>query len=198
VRTNDDPVGFTTQCETSSSCQESPQPTNLLLVTSPDAGGHWTAPFRVNATTGSYFFPWIAAGSSGIVDAVYYRTDSLRPNDPTDRWFIGFSQITGATASVAGGSAAYTATPTVTSRLLDPNAVHVGGICTFGIFCSAVPNANRNLADSIAIALDPGGGANATWTNDAGATTRIDFACQSSGPSAYAGLKALKGCYVAR
>src|SRR5207245_10459938 len=33
VRTNDDPVGFTASCETNSSCQETPQPTNLLLVT---------------------------------------------------------------------------------------------------------------------------------------------------------------------
>src|SRR5207248_5040444 len=50
VRANDDPVGFTTSCETNSSCQETPQPTNLLLVTSPDAGVHWTAPFQVNSS----------------------------------------------------------------------------------------------------------------------------------------------------
>src|SRR5438874_10452468 len=31
-----------------------------LLVTSPDGGAHWTAPFRVDAGTGSSFFPWIA------------------------------------------------------------------------------------------------------------------------------------------
>src|SRR5207244_3884903 len=118
--------------------------------------------------------------------------------DPADRWFIGFSQITGATATVGSAGAAYSTPPTVVSRLLDPNAVHVGGICTFGVFCAAVPNANRSLADSIAIALDPGGGANPVWTNDAGATRRIDFACQSSGPSAYTGLKALHGCYRGR
>jgi hypothetical protein len=198
VRTNDDPVGFTADCETDPACQEDPQPTNLLLVTSPDGGAHWTAPFRVNAASGSHFFPWIAAGSGGIVDAVYYRTDSLRPNDPTDRWFIAFSQVTGATATIGASGAAYSTPPTVVSRLLDPNAAHVGGICTFGIFCSAVPNANRSLADSIAVALDPGGGANAAWTNDASATRRVDFACQSSGPSAYAGLKALHGCYGGR
>ena len=197
VRTNDDPVGFTTDCETNPSCQEDPQPTNLLLVTSPDGGAHWTQPFRVNATSGSHFFPWIAAGSAGIVDAVYYRTDSLRPNDPTDRWYIAFAQITGATATVGGGGAAYATAPTVVTRLLDPSAVHVGGICTFGIFCSAVPNANRSLADSIVVALDPAGGANAAWTNDANGTRRIDFACESSGPSAFAGARALHGCYAA-
>src|SRR5207249_5645769 len=148
VRRNDDPVGFVAACEAGSACQEDPQPTNLELVTSPDRGAHWTAPFQVNSTTGSNFFPWITAGSTGIVDAVYYRTDSLRPNDPTDRWFTRFAQITGATATVAGNRASYLTRPQVDSQLLDSSATHVGGICTFGIFCSAVPNANRSLADS--------------------------------------------------
>ena len=148
-------------------------------MTSPDRGAHWTAPFRVDAGTGSSFFPWIAAGSSGIVDAIYYRTNSLRPNDPSDRWFATFAQVTGATATVGPAGAAYTVTPQVVSQPLDPHPAHVGGICTFGIFCSAVPNANRSLADSIAIALDPGGGVDAVWTNDAAGTRRIDFACGS-------------------
>lgn len=52
---------------------------------STDGGAHWTAPFKVNAARGSYFFPWIAAGAGGVVDAIFYRTDSLRPNDPSDR-----------------------------------------------------------------------------------------------------------------
>ena len=195
VRTNDDPVGFVASCETSSSCTEAPQPTNLLLVTSPDGGAHWTSPFRVGAAGGSSFFPWIAGGSGGIVDAIYYRTDSLQPNDPSDRWFATFSQVTGATATVTANGAAYTATPAVTTQLLDQSPAHVGGICTFGIFCSVVPNANRSLADSIAIAVDPGGGANAVWTNDATGTRHIDFACQSSGASSFATLKPLRGCY---
>ena len=95
------------------------------------------------------------------------------------------------------GRAAYATTPQVISKLLDPSSVHVGGICTFGIFCTAVPNANRDLADSIVIALDPAGGANAAWTNGASGSRRIEFACQSAGPSAFAALKALRGCYVA-
>jgi hypothetical protein len=196
VRRNDDPNGYATACETDPGCTETPQPTDLLLVTSPDRGAHWTQPFSVR-TGGSSFFPWIAAGSSGIVDVDYYTTSSLRPNDPADTWSIAFSQITGATAKLSGSSAVYAQTPAATSTLLDPNPVHRGGICTFGIFCSVVPNANRELADSIAIALDPAGGANAVWTNDASGSSRIDFACQSGGPSAFSTAKAIKGCYVA-
>src|SRR5207302_7091631 len=124
VRTNDDPVGFTSSCETGSSCQETPQPTNLLLVTSPDAGVHWTPPFQVNSNASSNFFPWIVAGSGGMIDADYYTTSSQRPNDPDSRWSIDFSQITGATATVSGGAARYAKRPRVVTVPLDSKAVH--------------------------------------------------------------------------
>ena len=196
VRRNDDPNGYATSCETDPNCQETPQPTDLLLVTSPDGGAHWTAPFTVRKG-GSNFFPWIAAGSAGRIDGDYYTSSTLRPNDPGSVWSIGFSQITGAVAAPSGSTARYTQMPKVVSTLLDPKPVHRGGICSFGIFCSVVPNANRDLADSISIALDPQGGANAVWTNDASGTSRVDFACQNSGTSAFADVKQIKGCYQA-
>jgi uncharacterized repeat protein (TIGR01451 family) len=202
VRHNDDPVGFVTQCTVNQgNCQETPQPTDLYLVTSPDQGQHWTQPFQINKTAGSFFFPWLAAGSTGIVDGAYYSSSTLQPNKPTSVWYVGFSQITGAVATYAGGDhAAYTSTPVATSEiLLDPNPIHGdgttgGGICTFGIFCSAVPGANRGLADVFEVHVDPAGGANVTWTKDLGGR-RIYFACQNSGASAFAGAPALNGCY---
>jgi hypothetical protein len=194
VRVHDDPNGFVADCETNPDCSEAPHVTRLVLVTSPDEGRHWTRPFVVN-DAGSTFFPWIAAGSRGIADAVFHRSPTLRPNDPDSVWSIGFAQIRDAIAEAGDNGAHYVRTPTVSETLLDPDPVHVGGICSFGIFCSAVPNANRSLADSIAIAIDPGGGANATWTNDAGKRRVIDFACQSSGPGAFDGTT-LNGCYA--
>jgi hypothetical protein len=196
VRRHDDPNGYAASCETNPDCQETPQPTDLLLSTSPDRGAHWTAPFTVRGG-GSNFFPWSAAGSAGRIDTDYYVSSTLRPNDPSSVWSIAFSQVSGAVATLGAGGARYTQTPKVTSTLLDPKPVHNGGICTFGIFCSVVPNANRRLADSISIALDPQGGANAVWTNDASGTRRVDFACQSSGTSAFAEVKAIKGCFRA-
>ena len=204
VRHNDDPLGFVTECQVhQGACQEDPQPTDLYLVTSPDGRQHWTPPFQINETTGSYFFPWIAAGSSGIVDATYYSSWTLRPNDPTSVCYVGLSQITGAVATYSGGDhASYVSTPSATNEiLLDPNPIHGngtsgGGICTFGIFCSAVPGANRGLADVFEVHLDPAGGANVTWTKDLGGR-RIFFACQKSGPSAFAGAPDLNGCYAA-
>jgi hypothetical protein len=196
VRAHDDPVGFATDCETNPNCQETPEPTNLLLVSSPDQGQHWTSPFSVTTGTGSNFFPWVAAGGGGRIDGIYYSSSTTRPNDPSSVWYANFAAITGANATLSGGRAVYTTTPRVTYKRLDLNPVHIGGICTFGIFCSVVPNANRNLADSIAIALDPAGGANAVWTNDNVSPEQIEFACQSGGPSATTG-QPLSGCYQA-
>ena len=202
VRHNDDPVGFVAACTLNSqTCQEDPQPTDLYLVTSPDQGRHWTPPFKINKTTGSFFFPWLAAGSAGIVDSAYYSSSTLQPNKPTSVWFVGFSQITGAVATYRNGPrATYASTPVATDQiLLDPNPIHGngttgGGICTFGIFCSAVPGANRGLADVFEVHVDPAGGANVAWTKDLGGR-RIYFACQDSGASAFAGAPNLNGCY---
>src|SRR6266571_2342861 len=197
VRHHDDPVGYTTGCQTNSECQEAPRPTRLLLVTSPDQGQHWTKlAVLTPGTKGSNFFPWIAAGGQGVVDVIWFKTASSKPNDPSDVWNAQFGQVTGATAIFGPSQVRYAATPVLTQLRLDPNPVHVGGICTFGIFCSVVPNANRNLADSISIALDPSGGANAVWTNDAVDPEQIEFACQSGGPSATTGAD-LTGCFSA-
>jgi uncharacterized repeat protein (TIGR01451 family) len=202
VRHNDDPVGFVAQCQTSQgNCQETPQPTDLYLVTSPDSGGHWTLPFQINKTTGSFFFPWLSAGSAGIVDASYYSSATLQPNKPNSVWYAGFSQVTGAVASYTSGEhAVYTSTPAATDEfLLDPGPIHGngtagGGICTFGLFCSAVQGSNRGLADVFEVHLDPAGGANVTWTKDLG-SKGIWFGCQATGASAIAGAPDLNGCY---
>ena len=197
VRHHDDPLGFVADCETNPTCQEDPQQTDLLLVTSPDRGGHWTAPVKIDGLSGSHFFPWAAAGSAGRVAVIEYSSSTLRPNDPGSVWYGAFLSVENAVAKVSGNVARYTKTPRVTRLLLDPDPAHVGGICSFGIFCSVVPNADRSLADSIAVAIDPGGGANAVWTDNSTGTNEIDFACQDAGPSFYAGLSSLKGCYVA-
>src|SRR5205807_2181623 len=143
----------------------------------------------------------LSAGSAGIVDATYYSSTTLQPNKPSSVWYVGLSQITGGVATYSSGAhAMYTSTPVATGEiLLDPNPIHGdgttgGGICTFGIFCSAVPGANRGLADVFEVHVDPAGGANVTWTKDLGGR-RIFFACQNSGASAFAGAPDLNGCY---
>lgn len=198
ARQNDNPVALVASCQTGG-CSEAPKPTNLYLVTSPDKGAHWTKPYKVSGEKGSFFFPWIAAGSKGRVDAVYYKSSTLKPNNDKNLWYIAFAQIRRAGAVVSGGKAVYSRHPRVAHVKLRSGPVHKGGICTFGIFCSAIPDANRNLADSIAIALDPKGGATAVWTNDYNkdATSYVEDACQTSGPSAYAKKGSIDHCYRA-
>jgi len=198
VRHHDDPLGFVLDCEINPECQEDPQQTDLIMVTSPDLGAHWTLPVTVDGRVGSHFFPWSAAGSAGRVAVIEYSSSTLQPNDPASVWFATFLSVDGAIAKIDRNGARYTKTPRVTRLLLDPDPAHVGGICSFGIFCSVVPNADRSLADSIAVAIDPAGGANAVWTDNSSGTNEIDFACQDSGPSFYSGLPSLRGCYVAR
>ena len=200
VRHNDDPKGYLLACEQSSSCLESPNPTDMYIVTSPDQGAHWTPPFKVNQTVGSFFFPWIHAGSAGRVDVANYFSTTLRPNDPTSIWYVGMSQVTGAVAHVSGANATYDSPPVATSEIqLDPNRVHGngttgGGICTYGTFCLAVPGSNRGLADVFEVHMDPAGGGNIAWTSDNGGN-HIGFACQNSGQSGLAGAPDLNGCY---
>ncbi len=201
VRHNDNPRQFVLDCQTNSNCLESPNPTDMYIVTSPDQGAHWTLPFKVNQTVGSFFYPWIHAGSAGRLDVANYNSTTLRPNDPTSIWFVGMSQVTGAVAHyVSGPNATYDSPPVATPQiLLDPNRVHGngttgGGICTYGLFCVAVPGSNRNLADVFEVHMDPAGGANVTWTSDNGGN-HIGFACQNSGRSGLASAPNLNGCY---
>jgi uncharacterized repeat protein (TIGR01451 family) len=202
VRHNDDPRQFVLDCQQSANCLESPNATDMYIVTSPDHGAHWTLPFKVNQTTGSFFFPWIHAGSAGRVDVANYSSTTLRPNDKTSIWFVGMSQVTGAIASYTSGpNATYNGSGPVSTPqiLLDPNRVHGngttgGGICTYGLFCAVVPGSNRSLADVFEVHMDPAGGANVTWTSDNGGN-HIGFACQNSGPSGLAGAPDLNGCY---
>lgn len=196
VRHNDDPLGFVLNCEIDPNCQEAPQQTDLMIVTSPDKGAHWTPALTVDGRSGSHFFPWAAAGSAGRVAVVEYNSTTLRPNDPSSVWYVTLLSVSGAVATVDQKGTHYMKTPTITSVQLDPGPIHNGGICTFGLFCAAVPNADRSLADSIAVAIDPAGGANAVWTDNSDGASVIRFACQDAGPSFYGGLPSLKRCYA--
>jgi uncharacterized repeat protein (TIGR01451 family) len=83
--------------------------------------------------------------------------------------------------------------------------IHIGQICTFGLFCDLVTGGDRSLLDANNIAIDPAGGANATWTANSPGSQRVEFVCQNSGRSVFDGANApepfaggspiLNGCY---
>jgi len=85
-----------------------------------------------------HFFPWIAAGSTGRVDFIWLGTPDFNPSDAAlSPWTVTFAQTTSGTSG----------TPKFNQTTVS-NVMHVGGICTSGIFCSAT-GGNRDLADSI-------------------------------------------------
>ena len=232
ARKKDQPLQYVQGCEIGS-CVENKADTDLVFVTSPDGGVHWTAPRDINlvhdtdnnpdTNPHTYFYPWIYAGAQGMVDAIYYFAPTTRPNDTsptTNSWFTKFSQISGAVANPPGvggcppdnltmnGPACYVgAGPQVFQETQVSNAaIHVGQICTFGLFCDLVTGGDRSLLDANNIAIDPAGGANATWTANANPTSRrVEFVCQNSGRSIFDGANApepfasgsaiLNGCY---
>jgi hypothetical protein len=89
------------------------------------------------------------------------------------------------------------AQPTFTRVRLRPDPIHVGDICTLGIFC--LGDDNRDLADVNDVRIDATGGAQAayTWEAGDGSRTEIHFQCQAGGPGLYAGVK-VRDCQAKR
>lgn len=101
----------------------------------------------------------------------------------TAKWYLYLAQSLNAAST----------TPTFTTTMLRPDAVHTGDICTLGIFC--LDNDNRDIADTNDIKIDRTGGAQVAYTYETpdGKRTEIDFQCQVSGPGLLAGTP-LRSC----
>ena len=164
-----------------------PGTTDIWFMHSSDKGQSWTSPVKVNQDTGTHYFPWIAAGSNGRVDFIWLSTPDLNPSDDAlSPWTVAFGQTTSGTS----------ATPKFNQTTASSNVMHVGGICTVGIFCS-VTGGNRDLADSISIAIDRGGSAGLVWTDQGNVLhgpTHITYACVTAQQSAIAGANPGLSC----
>jgi hypothetical protein len=133
----------------------------------------WSAPVRVNSDKGTHYFPWIAAGSTGRVDFIWLNSPDYTPSDAEQSpWYVTFAQTTNGTS----------ATPKFNQTSASSSVMHVGGICTNGIFCS-LNDGNRDLADSISIAIDKGGSAALAWTDQGKVLhgpSHITYGCNTS------------------
>ena len=150
---------------------------DIWFAHSSDRSQTWTKPAQVNADKGTHYFPWIAGGSTGRVDFIWLGTPDLTPTDAEQSpWQTAFGQTITGTAT----------TPRFSQTSASSSVMHVGGICTSGIFCS-VNGGNRDLADSISVAIDRGGSAALAWTDQGRVLhgpTHIEFACITAGQSA--------------
>lgn len=140
---------------------------------SSDKAQTWSTPVKVNSDKGTHYFPWIAAGSAGRIDFIWLNSPDYTPTDGEQSpWWTSFGQTIDATD----------ATPRFNQTSASSSVMHVGGICTNGIFCT-VNSGNRDLADSISIAIDRGGSAALVWTDQGRilhGPTHIEYGCVTS------------------
>ena len=153
----------------SSNCQ-------VLLMSSADQGTTWLDPVRVNngADTSYAIFPWMVAGSDGVVDITWYGSN-ITDSTQAANWHMYFTQTTNAMA----------ASPVFNQVQAVSQVVHNQDICLKGGACGG----NRDLAEYYQITLDPEGNANIAFTDDVTSDPsglgRIWFTKQTGGASAY-------------
>jgi hypothetical protein len=178
---------------------------SLMRSITPDTGAGWTVPVTVKGsdTAHSSMFPWVVGGRAGVADLVWYDAFLPTPQhpgtassnhacdsgtEPTDdsqgvnnnchnQWDVDFSQAT-------FGSAA-NAVPAFKASDAGYKAVHYGSLCDQGLTCTTGAG-DRTLLDFFQIALDPQGGANIAYADDAShpGTADIIYTRQCKGPSA--------------
>jgi hypothetical protein len=161
------------------------------------------------------YFPRLVAGDSGRVDLIYlgtsvknvtataankaaFNTDTpgqpnCSPEADTDlqgirfpgkpcqlpgeaQWFLYMAQ------TLDGGGS-------WTNQKLRPDPMHMGDICTLGIFC--LFGDDRDLADVNDVRIDATGGAQVAYTYEPAKKdhTEVDFQCQTGGPGLLAGVE---------
>jgi hypothetical protein len=158
---------------------------DIWMTHSINQGQNWSAPTIVNHGPGTHYFPWLAAGSKGRVGVIWYHSPDYTPTDAEQSpWNV----LTSLTLNGRAKS------PVFTQAEVD-HIAHVGAICTHGIACTGT--GNRDLADSISIAIDRGGALVLVWTDQGkvlNGDTLIRYGCVSGVGSALAGANTALAC----
>ena len=176
---------------------------------SKDHGAHWSKAYQVNPdnrgttpeTGKADLFPWIAAGSSGKIDLVWYHgaggdTSAYRnPGTADTKWTVGFAQLFSATRSSSG-------VPTPTVETVKQNitpVIHTGSVCNNGTTCGITGPGDRTLLDFFQVAIDSAGRANIAYASDASSPGNAVavYTRQNSGLSAITGNPVHEYVFVA-
>jgi hypothetical protein len=180
---------------------------DMWVTASFDGGKTWNGksdgtgrPYKVNTDSGTHFFPAIAVGDPGHVDVAWIGTPTKIATLPYGKpspgggaganWYLYAAQ----SLDLAGGS------PHWTQTKVTPDPIHVGDVCTLGIFCVS-PDSNRDLLDFIDLAVDPAGAAHVSFTQDTPKATGIYAANQTGGHSVLgppATSRTLRAHYIRR
>ncbi|MDP9342789.1 MAG: hypothetical protein M3Q23_12010 [Actinomycetota bacterium] len=188
-----------TPVDPSSGLQDGPSPISLSIST--DHGASWSGPIDVSASAPSMqtnLFPWVAAGSKGRIDIVWYGTPTVEscPDQPcgptaTGKWYVMMAQSLNAVTHGAPNPA-----PTFGVTQVAEISNHYGTVCTFGIACTT----DRGLLDFLSVTPGPKGEADVVWAdatnqNFSGGTSAalVAFSRQFAGPSLFAKVGQLNG-----
>jgi hypothetical protein len=122
----------------------------------------WSSPIRVDHdNNGSSIFGWVAAGDAGKLGFVWLESNVREhPShlNPAKQWRPHMAITT-------NGSSAH---PTFQESTVGAGPAHIGDVCLEGTVGCVQNVGNRNMADFIAVDIDPASGAvQATWANDA-------------------------------
>src|SRR5437870_2579915 len=167
------------QCDYNSGSQNSSN-CQVMLMSSADQGTTWLDPVRVNNGPGTTYaiFPWMVAGSPGVVDLTWYGSD-INNSTQSANWHMYFAQTTNAMSS----------SPVFSQVQAIPQVVHNQDICLKGGACGNAPAGNRDLLEYYSMTLDPEGNANIAFADDfnnsSSGLARTWFTKQTGGPSAY-------------
>jgi hypothetical protein len=168
---------------------------DVFVEASFDGGTTWNgktdgtgAPYRVNADTGTHYFPAIAAGDPGKVAVVYLRTPALVPTLPYGKAAApGFDENAVWKVYVAQSLDLNLGSPTWNTVDVKSQPMHKGDICNLGIFCGIIPGApgNRSILDFIDITMDLQGFFHASYCDNFQHGNELHVVNQVAGPSAY-------------
>jgi hypothetical protein len=152
----------------------------ILLTSSSNQGATWLDAVRVNngPDTNTAIFPWVAAGSPGVVDITWIGTSASTP-DVDSNWHLFFTQTRDPLAT----------TPTFAQVQALSQTIHNQSVCFRGLDCD-INGGNRDLAEYYSMTIDPDGNANIAFsddvTNSLGGLASTWYTKQASGLSAYA------------
>ena len=145
-----------------------PSPTSwhIYYSYSPDTPDHqhatWSSPIRVDHDdNGASIFGWVAAGDAGKLGFVWLESNAREhPShlNPDKQWRPHMAVTTNASSP----------TPTFQEATVGDGPAHISDVCLEGTVGCVQNVGNRNMADFIAVDIDPASGAlQATWANDA-------------------------------
>lgn len=125
---------------------------HILYSYSSDHGATWSTPGVVEnpGMTQTNVFPWLAPGTAGRLDVVWFGTASRNVN--AAEWDVYFSQSLNANSS----------TPVFRQQRISDHHIHGSNISEGGLTGAA----NRNLGDYFQIASDPQGAAVIAFGDD--------------------------------